>query len=84
MSRTSTSSSRASGRSRRTDRRYDACPLCGSRRITLGSERLEVAGRKGETVEVHVRRWACPECQESFLTANSRRKLDAALGLSRD
>jgi len=32
-------------------------------------------------VSIRVGRWACPDCGERFLTSDSRRRLDAALGL---
>ena len=76
-----TCSSRASGRSRRTEPTYQECPLCGSKDIALGSEHITVSGPKGEEVRVRVRRWACPGCHEQFLTDDSRRKIDVATGL---
>lgn len=81
MTRTSTSSSRAKGRSARIEPTYRKCPLCGSGGIELGSEHLKVSRRNGRCVTVQVRRWRCPDCGESFLTRDSRRRLDQALGL---
>ncbi len=81
MTRTSTSSSRAKGRSARTDPVYRNCPLCQSPDIKLGSERLNLSRRDGSKVAVRVRRWGCPDCGERFLTGDSRRRLDHVLGL---
>jgi hypothetical protein len=55
--------------------------LCGSPEIALGAEQLTLSRRDGKRVRVRVRRWSCPNCREKFLTADSRRHLDAALGL---
>ncbi|NOT00494.1 MAG: YgiT-type zinc finger protein [Phycisphaerales bacterium] len=79
MARTSTSSSRANGRSRPEQRVYRHCPLCGRDRIKLVNERLTVRDGTGRDVEVRVRCWTCPDCGERFLTPESRQKLDAAV-----
>jgi YgiT-type zinc finger domain-containing protein len=76
----STSSSQAKDRSGHRDPEYRACPLCGSRKIALGTEQLTV-DRRGRQVSVQVERWACPNCGERFLTGESRRRLDIAAGL---
>ncbi len=81
MSRASTSSSRARDRFDQTEPAYRNCPLCDSPDIKLGSERLTVSGHDGKHIRVQVRRWACPDCGERFLTQDSRRRLDLALGL---
>ena len=73
---------RAKGRSAATERRYERCPLCGCPEIRLGVEVMRVSGPHGKTVEVRLRRWACPDCQERFPTSDSRRRLDDALGLN--
>ncbi len=76
---------RRTAASTRTGRRYQRCPLCGSPRIALGREMLQVETKAGRgrlpEVEIAVRRWACPDCGERFLTPEARRELDAALGL---
>ena len=57
------------------------CPLCGDPNIKLGAERLNLPRRNAEDVQIRVRRWSCPDCQERFLTPDSRRRIDLALGL---
>jgi uncharacterized protein with PIN domain len=74
---------RRAGRSDRAEPVYERCPLCGSPRIKLGFEHVDVPRRTGKSVALRVRRWACPKCGERFLTANARRQIDAALALRR-
>ena len=76
-----TSSSRASGRSHPSERVYRRCPLCDGPNIKLSTERLTLSRRDGKDVRIRVRRWLCSDCQERFLTPDSRRRIDIALGL---
>jgi hypothetical protein len=82
MKRSSTSLSRESGRSVPTEDRFSKCPLCGSRKVELRFQTISLDGSRSGTVRVRLRRWRCSGCGESFLPPESRRKIDAALGLS--
>ena len=81
MSRSITSSSQVSDPSGPTERGYSTCPLCGSTSIKFGQEHLVLQSPRRGEIQIQVARWACGECGEKFLTAESRRQIDAALGL---
>ncbi len=83
MARNSTFSSQANGLSHPTEIKYTHCPLCDSRDIHLGSEKLSFC-RGSRSVELRVERWQCEHCGEAFLTSASRRRVDQALGLAPD
>ena len=80
MKKSSTSLSRANGRSGQTSRRFSRCPMCGSKRIKLGHERIAMQ-RGSLATRLELDRWACSNCGEKFLTDAARRRLDEKLGI---
>ncbi len=67
-----------------TKRTYDKCPLCGSAEIQPASESIELHPRGRGVIRLTGKCWSCAACGEKFLTAESRRRLDKALGLTSD